>query len=108
MPYSKMCTDAVKVKGPNMTVPWVLMAAYAYYHLDTTIITDGCYDQTVTTMKTNWNVISHRHKPLLEKYRNSEMSSLYDLPEHAYPLIVRNSTSRLVVESKIPIKRKRK
>ena len=56
--YAKEIFD----KNINMTVPWYLMASYAYYKEDNPILTDSFYDELANFMLKNWNKISHRHK----------------------------------------------
>lgn len=50
----------------NLTVPWFLMAAYAYYVEDDPILSDGQYDRLVKRMLDNWDNIEHRHKHLID------------------------------------------
>lgn len=48
-----------------MTIPWFLMACYAYEMLDHPILTDGMFDHLAGTMYSNWETIQHRHKHLI-------------------------------------------
>ena len=48
-----------------MTVPWYLMAAYAYYVDDDPILSDHAYDHMVKKMVAEWGHIEHIHKHLL-------------------------------------------
>lgn len=57
--------QAIVSENPNMAIPWFLMACYAYDKLDSTIITDACFDALSETMANNWDSISHWHKPLI-------------------------------------------
>ena len=59
----------MKVKSyltnPNMLVPYYLMYSYAYYKENESLITDSEYDQICQDLITNWDNITHWHKPLL-------------------------------------------
>ena len=46
----------------NMTIPWYLMASYAYYEEDNPIISDSAYDRLAKKILNNWDNIQHRHK----------------------------------------------
>ena len=49
----------------NMLVPYYLMFSYAYYQENESLITDSEYDQICRDLITDWNDITHWHKPLL-------------------------------------------
>ena len=49
----------------NMTVPWYIMAAYAYYVDDDPILEDHIFDRLSTKMLAHW--IEHFHKHFLNK-----------------------------------------
>jgi NAD-dependent DNA ligase len=42
------------------------MFSYAYYKENESLITDSEYDQICRDLITNWNDITHWHKPLLD------------------------------------------
>lgn len=46
----------------NMTVPWYLMASYAYYEQDDPIFSDAVFDRLARRMIEKWDEIEHRHK----------------------------------------------
>ena len=46
----------------NLSVPWYLMAAYAYYKEDAPILMDHTFDELAKTMLDNWDKIEHFHK----------------------------------------------
>lgn len=50
-----------------MTVPYYLMASYAYYVEDDPIFTDGFYDALAKQILDNWDTITHRHRDVLSK-----------------------------------------
>lgn len=78
---------------PNTHVSWFLMASYAYYVCNESIISDALYDEICKWLKEHHETISHPHKHLI----SSEMWSIgsaYYLKE--YPLIVQSSTIRLI------------
>lgn len=49
----------------NLSVPWYLMASYAYYELDTPILTDAAFDELAKLMLSRWSAITHYHKHLI-------------------------------------------
>ena len=51
----------------NMTVPYYLMASYAYYVQDDPIFSDGFYDGLAKKILENWDNITHRHRDVLSK-----------------------------------------
>lgn len=51
----------------NMLVPWYLMASYAYYVQDDSILSDGFYDNMAKQLLENFDSIKHYHKHLLSK-----------------------------------------
>ena len=51
----------------NMTVPWYLMAAYAYYEQEDPIIEDSMFDKIAKRILKDWDSIDHRHKDYLSK-----------------------------------------
>jgi len=51
----------------NLSVPWFLMAAYAYYIEDDPILTDEMYDHLVRKLRKNWDEIEHHHKHLIDE-----------------------------------------
>jgi NAD-dependent DNA ligase len=51
----------------NMTVPFYLMAAYAYYKEDDPIISDHSFDMLAKLMLENWSKIKHMHKRSIKK-----------------------------------------
>ena len=64
--YDKECQDKVDT-NINMTVPWYLMAAYAYYVEDKPILSDGQFDHLARKMDTNWEKIEHIHKDFISR-----------------------------------------
>lgn len=58
---NKMCVDLVDT-NMNLSVPWYLMASYAYYVMDDPIMTDGAYDRLARKMLEHWDSIEHEHK----------------------------------------------
>lgn len=62
----KTCCEMVDT-NINMTVPWYLMAAYAYYVQDDPILSDARFDRMAKTMLNRWDEIEHIHKHLISK-----------------------------------------
>jgi len=78
----------------NMLVPWYLMAAYVYYHLDDNLITDAQFDWTAKEILANYDFITHRHKHLITK-EELEAGTLL-LAEENYPAITKDSARYLL------------
>lgn len=64
----------------NMTVPWYLMASYAYYEEDNPIMSDSVYDRLAKKILNNWDIIEHRHKEYITKDLLSAGSYIGDYP----------------------------
>lgn len=77
--------SALIAKNPSMAVPWLLMAAYAYYHQDDPILSDGAYDALADVVVERWSEITHWHKHLLRREELLMASTLYWLAEADYP-----------------------
>ena len=60
----KRCAQAI-VANKNMAVPWFILASYAYYKEDDTILTDAAFDFLCKFLAHYWPEIVHRHKHLL-------------------------------------------
>jgi len=57
----KELTDALDT-SMNMSVPWYLMASYAYYEEDEPILSDSAFDRLAKRMSEHWGGIKHQHK----------------------------------------------
>lgn len=62
----KACLDICD-SNINMTVPWYIMASYAYYVEDNPILKDGMFDRLAKKILNNWDNIEHFHKHHLNK-----------------------------------------
>lgn len=65
----------------NMTVPFYLMAAYAYYQEDDPIFSDYFFDNLAQKILKEWDNITHWHKDLLSKGDLEAGSYLGEYPE---------------------------
>ena len=88
------CLAAVSL-APNSMVPWWLMASYAYYHHDMSIISDGLYDQLARDIQTNWASLDHPRKRLITE-EHLQAGSLYDLAALDYPSRTRHALAHLL------------
>lgn len=64
--FDKDCLD-ITGDNINMTVPWYIMAAYAYYEEDSPILEDQTFDRLAKKILENWDDIEHMHKERLTK-----------------------------------------
>jgi hypothetical protein len=60
----KYCLEIVD-SNINMSVPWYLMASYAYYKQDDPILSDQIFDKLGQKMLKAWSDIEHHHKELI-------------------------------------------
>lgn len=79
----------------NMIVPWVLMAGYAYYVHDQSMLSDELFDELMATLKGSWLSVKHRHKKLISM-DHLKAGTLYDLKEQDYPLLTRDAAASLL------------
>lgn len=77
----------------NLTVPWYLMAAWAYYQDDSPILSDAAFDSLCGVLKTQWMQIWHWHKPLID-YRELAAGTCF-LAADKYPLRVIGAVQQL-------------
>ena len=83
--------------NPNMLVPYYLMYSYAYYQENESLIEDAEYDQICQDLITNWNNITHWHKPLLS-LESLKAGTGYDIK---YPPRVVGAAIALIKESQL-------
>lgn len=88
------CREAITAR-PNLIVPWLLMAGYAYHQLAAPILTDGCWDELCRLAQALWDRIEHRHKHLIGP-DDLAAGSLFALTEDAYPEISRSAAIRIL------------
>lgn len=94
--YDFQVMELVK-NSPRLAVSWWLMASYAYYLLDETIISDECFDYLTVLIGENYEEIEHVNKGLVTMDRLS-CGSAYDL--RIYPNRVMSCATRLVTQLK--------
>ena len=71
------------------------MYSYAYYQENESLITDSEYDQICQDLITNWNDITHYHKPLLN-LESLKAGTGYDIK---YPNRVVSAALSLIKEN---------
>lgn len=76
----------------NLSVPWYLMASYAYYELDRPFLTDAVFDGLAKLMLKGWPTIQHPHKHLITE----DDLKAGTLMTRDFPTIVKDATRRLV------------
>jgi len=62
--YDLICLEIVD-DNINMSVPWYLMASYAYYVQDNPLLSDSQFDRLARKMLEHWDKIDHMHKHLI-------------------------------------------
>ena len=82
-----------------MLVPYYLMFSYAYYQENESLIPDAEYDQICQDLITNWNDITHWHKPLLN-LDSLKAGTGYDIK---YPERVVNAALALIKKDKLNV-----
>lgn len=88
---------ALVAQVPNTIVPWLLMAGYAYHHLDHPILTDTAWDALCRDAVRRWDIVTHPHKRLIT-VADLDCGSLYALPRTAYPAITVSAVERIIRE----------
>jgi len=83
--------------NPNMLVPYYLMYSYAYYKENESLVDDTEYDQICQDLITNWDNITHWHKPLLD-LESLKAGTGYDIK---YPNRVVGAAIALIKESQL-------
>ena len=83
--------------NPNMLVPYYLMYSYAYYKENESLVDDTEYDQICQDLITNWDNITHWHKPLLD-LESLKAGTGYDIK---YPPRVVGAAIALIKESQL-------
>ena len=73
--------SAVIDKNQNMLVPFYLMCSYAYYKLDTPIISDHLFDDMSKRLLENYDEIEHWHKHLITRGDLEAGTYLGEYPE---------------------------
>jgi len=82
--------DEIK-RNPNRSIPILLMSSYLYYiELERTPLRDDEYDQLCGFVLENWDLISHRHKSIINP-SYLEAGSLYYLKKEDYPLMAQSA-----------------
>ena len=77
----------------NLLVPWYLMASYAYYIRDTSIMSDGEYDSLCARLDRQWDCVEHRHKNLID--RDWLLAGTCFLRREQYPTITKSAACGL-------------
>jgi NAD-dependent DNA ligase len=72
-------------RNPHVIVPWILMAAYAYYIEDSPILSDGFFDALCRQLSETWDEIRHRHKFIIDRRSLRKSSSLHYLGVDDFP-----------------------
>ena len=80
--------EQVIATDPNMLVPWYLIASYAYYVLDESILTDAYYDMICFLLMEELDAVNidHPHAQLCDMESLSAGTG-YHLSEDQYPSI---------------------
>lgn len=94
--------QATIAQRPNTLIAWLLIAGYAYHHLDRPILSDGCWDALCRQALAQWDTLQHPHKHLISR-DDLAAGSLYALPAESYPTIAVSSARRLLSEGFVPI-----
>jgi hypothetical protein len=80
---------------PNLLVAWFLMASWAYYVHDVSIVSDAFYDEMCETLIAHWDDVEHPHKDLIDRDLLSAGSGFYITQENA-PGMTRSAAAHLV------------
>ena len=83
--------------NPNLSVPWYLMASYAYYGLDEPFLPDADFDALASFMLEDWENIQHRHKHMITEDDLRAGSLL----RRDFPEMVKGAALDLIQRSKV-------
>jgi hypothetical protein len=83
--------------NPNLSVPWYLMASYAYYELDEPFLPDADFDALASFMLEDWENIQHRHKHLITE----DDLRAGTLLRRDFPEIVKGAALDIIQRSKV-------
>jgi hypothetical protein len=89
----------IEENGDGLLVAWYLILSYAYYHMDTSLVTDEYYDSLcndLLTAKEN-DTINHRHLHLCDM-EALKAGTAFHLKKSDYPGMAVGSAEELVKE----------
>ena len=75
----------------NMLIPWYLIGAYAYYVLDSPVLTDATFDAICLMLDEEWDDVEHMHKAWISR---SDLSAGTRMSA-AYPSMAKGSACAL-------------
>lgn len=94
---------SLAVKGPDGLVVWYLLASYAYYQMDVSLLPDSVYDwlcmEILDVMTHHPQAITHRHAHLIDA-EALKAGTGFQIKEKEYPRIVVNTATRLAEKVK--------
>lgn len=76
--------SADTARSPRTVVGWIVVASYAYYHLDVSLLSDTLFDQACKWLLDNYDDVEHRLKYLVDR-DSLAAGSLYNVPMTSYP-----------------------
>lgn len=79
----------------NASVSWFLMASYAYYVLNQSIVTDDCYDGMAKDILASWGTLTHQHRHLIS-LEDLKAGTLFALKASDYPMMTVYAVRRLL------------
>lgn len=97
VPLDHLCQRAIEKSGPNMMIPWFLMASYLYYKHHKSLLSDQFYDGLAKSMLDQWPILKHQHKALI-KEPDLVCGSMFHLTDREYPNLVKGAAKALVEE----------
>lgn len=84
--------------GQQAVVGWILVASYAYYVRDESLLSDEQFDRACQWLHSNYDVVKHRFKHLVPK-ECLVTGSLHHMKEHEYPEGLRRVAEQLIRRS---------
>lgn len=66
MNYDEKCREDFKI-NKNSCIAWYLMASYAYYVKDESLLSDSVFDKMCLHILTNWDTLEHKLKSFVPK-----------------------------------------
>ncbi len=87
-------SSALAVHRPNGLAIWYLLCSYAYYHLDTSLLSDETYDALCKELIEQFPDVTHHHAKLID-LEALKAGTGFQMKISQYPMIVRTTAAML-------------
>jgi len=98
MNYNEQCRRDFQT-NKSSCVAWYLMASYAYYKQNESLLSDEVFDKMCKWMIENWDSIEHKHKGFINKESLSAGTG-FDIEFNFFPQGLLRVINKLIGELK--------